>query len=573
MPNPSQVEVAAERANPSLWLDKWHPLAGSDPSSGKILAAVCKGTGDFARSRVQRDAIVKMLGSRPHRKEVLSTIGPIALHLARATALENACLAMHPVYAIPYLPATGLKGVARKYAEDCAQAPKAIVDRIFGRRLEDSESEAAGNAGSVIFYDALVADEKSCGMKTVDIVNNHHSGYYSGSTSHFEDTEDPVPVFFLSLRKGASFEFCLGSRAGASQADVDQAWEWLRFGLVHLGVGAKTNSGYGRFDSASDEKFNRLSRKFRLELMSPAFLAGAGQGAEDCQLRGATLRGILRWWWRAAFGRKMGKDSFRELEGALWGTASREGAIGLVLRETGVATPKRWENFPKVARGEANRRYLAYGMEENRGKAARWYLDVGARWEVEFVARPTNALNRSLSAEDVMLHAVNCLGLLCEFGGMGAKSRKGFGSVSGNAKVEDFFKWVDSYKNAEAPLAGPSLFQNRSKQVALNLPQTATALEALDIVAAAYNSIDKKSREYGLPRTGVKESGKDALNRCSSPLHIKLVKTKTGYAAKILVLPTPSINSVGINDTEPEKRAPFRAIQEFERFIQERSNT
>ena len=46
-----------------------------------------------------------------------TTSGPLTLHLARASALENAGLCLHPLYGFAYLPGTGLKGLARAYAE------------------------------------------------------------------------------------------------------------------------------------------------------------------------------------------------------------------------------------------------------------------------------------------------------------------------------------------------------------------------------------------------------------------------------------------------------------------------
>ena len=46
-----------------------------------------------------------------------ATTGPLTLHLVRASALENAGICLHPLYGFVYLPGTGLKGMARAYAE------------------------------------------------------------------------------------------------------------------------------------------------------------------------------------------------------------------------------------------------------------------------------------------------------------------------------------------------------------------------------------------------------------------------------------------------------------------------
>ncbi len=65
---------------------------------------------------------------------------PLTLHLSRAIALENVGLCLHPVYGFPYLLGSGLKGLARTYAEtiwlpiqsNCVEARR-IITEAFGR--------------------------------------------------------------------------------------------------------------------------------------------------------------------------------------------------------------------------------------------------------------------------------------------------------------------------------------------------------------------------------------------------------------------------------------------------------
>src|SRR5581483_6165314 len=68
-----------------------------------------------------------------------TTTGPLTLHLARASALENAGICLHPLYGFASLPGSALKGMARAYAEtiwlptqtDQKQAWRQIED-VFG---------------------------------------------------------------------------------------------------------------------------------------------------------------------------------------------------------------------------------------------------------------------------------------------------------------------------------------------------------------------------------------------------------------------------------------------------------
>ena len=180
------------------------------------------------------------------------TIWRLAAHLSRATAVENASLCLHPIYGFPYLPATGLKGLAHAYAalEEADAEKKERLGAIFG-------SQSA--AGTVLFLDAWPEAWPEVGPKVwpvveVDILNNHHREYYTtggqsgGEVSAPGDWENPVPVYFLAVAPDTVFRFCVAKLTEQTPADdVCLAAEWLQKGLQVLGAGAKTAAGYGYF--------------------------------------------------------------------------------------------------------------------------------------------------------------------------------------------------------------------------------------------------------------------------------------------------------------------------------------
>lgn len=57
-----------------------------------------------------------------------------------------------------------------------------------------------------------------------------------------------------------------------------------------------------------------------MTLITPGFMGGAGQSAE---WRSASLKGLLRFWWRVVYGKRVSYDwkTIREKEGELWGQA------------------------------------------------------------------------------------------------------------------------------------------------------------------------------------------------------------------------------------------------------------
>jgi CRISPR-associated protein Cmr6 len=562
-------EIVPANANPSLCLDKWHePLSGIAGQEKAVLDGVAKLSGDFAAAHRNTATLRRALGESACWVELQSN-APIALHLARATGFENASIAMHPTYAVPYLPATGLKGLARHYAESCLGIAKNDVQRIFGTHGLDAAD--GSSAGSVRFFDAMPADEATCRGLQVDIVNSHHGEYYMGKADHYEDTENPVPVFFLSLRKGAKFWFCIAESKRAKKGDGELAMRWLRGGLALLGVGAKTNAGYGRFGMIADKPERRQLQELNLELRSPAFLAGAMQGSGDCELRAPVLRGVLRWWWRACFGHVLGVKDLRSLEATIWGSASKEGAIAIwVGQEQTGSKPTRWSP-PAVKRDSANRAYLAYGMAE-RNKPVRYYMPEGSKWPIQVMTRETKHGESVIGPEEVMRHFQLALYWAMQFGGLGAKSRKGFGTFRVDISIgdlKDVVRWIGGYKN-EAGLPrqfGPVLL--RAAQSSNVDVAASDSLEAIDKLAAAYKKLNKKTPDYGLPRTGLR----NALSRCASPLHMTVRKVTvpkgelSKYRIRITTLATPAINQAAIQSKTPEKLPPLQGQLELEQIL------
>src|SRR5262249_10592024 len=192
----------------------------------------------------------------------------------------------------------------------------------------------SAQSGTIVFHDAW---PESWPKLDVDVINNHHSTYYEKGEAP-GDWDSPKLVYFLAIPAGHNFHFALGKRAGdVAQPDLELAQHWLDGGLTHLGCGAKTAAGYGRF--APEDRTIRpvavpgrwAGAAVRLRLITPAFLAGAAQGRHDCDLRPATLRGLLRWSWRTLHAGHVALPTLRGLEAALWGNTEAGGAIQLAV--------------------------------------------------------------------------------------------------------------------------------------------------------------------------------------------------------------------------------------------------
>lgn len=172
-------------------------------------------------------------------------------------------LSLHPIYGVPYLPGTALKGLAAHYAHNVLSSTYPALSRegsdykiLFG--IQQS-------AGFIQFHDALITPGTAWGALRQDVLTPHHQGYNGILTDHFDpkkeypaprDDDSPSPIPFLTAY--GSFRIVL-----ACEGEPEQATSWLELAkmilteaLKHEGIGAKTNAGYGRMVERSDIRFS-----------------------------------------------------------------------------------------------------------------------------------------------------------------------------------------------------------------------------------------------------------------------------------------------------------------------------
>ncbi len=172
----------------------------------------------------------------------------------------------------------------------------------------------------------------------------------------------------------------------------------------------------------------RIQAKFKV--VTPCFL---GSAAHEAELRLPSIKGALRFWWRALNYARIAQKTnsiiaeelLRQEEGKLFGS-SDQGQSPLIMRLDTKSLPKVEEN--EVLRNEsgnvvgAGARYLGYGVMDFRGKLTRSCLKAPFEFDLQIGVREkdTEKLNQ-------ILPALKLLGLL---GGLGSKSRKGYGSLN-----------------------------------------------------------------------------------------------------------------------------------------------
>jgi CRISPR-associated protein Cmr6 len=176
--------------------------------------------------------------------------------------LENG-LTLHHTYGTPIIPGSAIKGMTAHYCDNVL----GLTNKEFLRSYEverdgDVKDQKRGlyyqmlfgtndNAGLICFHDALITPDWVHNGRSLllDVITTHHPKYYSDSSdSPIEptDTEDPIPIHFLSVQG----EFRIVLEVDEDSADAlkwrDFTLDIVKAALGDLGVGGKTSSGYGR---------------------------------------------------------------------------------------------------------------------------------------------------------------------------------------------------------------------------------------------------------------------------------------------------------------------------------------
>ena len=188
--------------------------------------------------------------------------------------------------------------------------------------------------------------------------------------------------------------------------------------------------------------------------------------------------------------------------------------------------------------------YASHGMDEN-NSTRRWYREAGERWTLTLTARRSFQKNgKSFPSEEVLKQAEASLWLLSRYGGVGSKSRKGFGSlrdieIQSIGSIDDCigvgigFRELCGISSSNGTRTGTSALEQIIGPVDVKTKWTNT-WQALDQVGEVYQLVTyrrtKEQRAWvGLPRRlGDQDWKVNGRNRHASPLHWHLAKSENG---------------------------------------------
>lgn len=229
-----------------LWFDRFFNRYDNNwkvPDGGKLewINTVAGSVGNSEKLTAfesRQNVLIKGLDGK---SVVMDTDWHFVTGMGNNHPVENG-FAWHPTLGVPYLTGAAVKGMVRGYCEAWADE-KVDLQKWFG-------GDGDKQAGEIIFFDAVPI--RPVKLKA-DIMTPHYGDWYAkgdqgpnrDGSNVPADWHDPVPVPFLVVDKGQSFQFGVALRAG-SDVELPKVIEALTQALAWIGAGAKTAAGYGR---------------------------------------------------------------------------------------------------------------------------------------------------------------------------------------------------------------------------------------------------------------------------------------------------------------------------------------
>lgn len=267
-----------------LWLDKYLTKVrlpderktreeGGEPDPGVAIRALLEEAGGtaipdgyaaaLARRRTSLETLTGGVEAGVTSFFKATARGRLIIGLGTHSLRETNIALLH-TWGAPYLPGSALKGLASAAAArlssgtDWKRSPEQGPDHelLFGNTTQ---------AGHVVFHDAwwMPADGAGKLPLDIDVMTVHHPDYYGDGVTAPADWDEPNPVAFLTAH-GDYLVALSGPREW-----VARAGEWLETGLQEMGIGAKTQAGYGRMTLARELSQQEIEEQRRRALLAP----------------------------------------------------------------------------------------------------------------------------------------------------------------------------------------------------------------------------------------------------------------------------------------------------------------
>jgi len=309
---------------------------------------------------------------------------------------------------------------------------------------------------------------------------------------------------------------------------------------------------------------------FSLKAVTPLFMTGANDSI--CEFRSSSLKGCIRYWFRAIYPHLLSQES------RLFGSTDQRSPLIIrarVIREKIVKKGEpRWHKNGIV--------YLGYGILKKKFSEKTFY-DIGSMFELEL------GFKRSLSADD-QVKILSSVWALFMFAGIGSRSRRGFGAIR-VVDIQDKNQLCDQlpsfrFRNREEWVSATRKFLD-SIQIAnkefqhtafgkdmqlIAMKQKTTAIDILNNIGESFQSFRSYIKERQYPED--RDLMLDYLNNRETP---NLAPSRSAFGLPhnyfFPIKPRKKSGNVDIMDNSENNQRPqkgrrgsplFIHVQEFE---------
>lgn len=226
----------------------------------------------------------------------------------------------HPIYGIPYVPSSSLKGFLRAWAR---KAQKVELGQLLGFLDGDEAALAA-----VQILDAF----PTAPCLDLDMANPQWT--WKGNRVQYGTVPHPL----LSMAE-VTLKIGLVRTSTGTKTDVGLVKDWLEQAFKSEGLGARVSAGYGQASRVNGQPlstFQSLTHPHSSEHPFEFWSQGIyGQNINKTEFRPVAVRGVLRYWFRAVALGLYSPDECRTLEKKMFGGIEpkpEEGSFKLIAK-------------------------------------------------------------------------------------------------------------------------------------------------------------------------------------------------------------------------------------------------
>ncbi|MDO9559803.1 MAG: type III-B CRISPR module RAMP protein Cmr1 [Syntrophales bacterium] len=279
-------------------------------------------------------------------------------------------------------------------------------------------------------------------------------------------------------------------------------------------------------------------REYECEVVTPLFLGGADP--KKAELRAPPVKAAMRYWWRALYDGSDVKTMAND-EAAIFGSTDRKAVVSVNLDIQNVkATPESLPSGKMVpVEGKSYKtsiiNYLSYGLFEYKSDVkknvyTKEHIEPNARFKI-IVSFP-----RTVEAD-----IIKALKAMISFGGLGARTRNGFGSLHCDELMDHNFKKDGPLKSFTAFSEGARLFN----QFHVHKTWHDALSEIGEVYRQARLNLEGKQHEWtkraliAMPIEAKNEKIPTHISsgRHAKPYFLHVNKTDGKYRGQILFLP------------------------------------